>query len=156
MVQFSLFTISTDETKQKPKKKEIRLIQVHLSPSNNPKKIYIINSRFRVQIKSSYEQEYRLFLMKRSLRQMGSCFLLVGLPRMLLDAGRLWRDVQRSHVVFRFVPPRTDIVYSTVVFFFIIFYVCFASLKRRKDWAEHTTGRETHLTVQQNKLLTFP
>lgn len=124
MVQFSLFTISTDETKQKPKKKEIRLIQVHLSPSNNPKKIYIINSRFRVQIKSSYEQEYRLFLMKRSLRQMGSCFLLVGLPRMLLDAGRLWRDVQRSHVVFRFVSPPEQILCIVQWFFFLLFFMC--------------------------------
>lgn len=151
MVQFSLFTISTDETKQKPKKKEIRLIQVHLSPSNNPKKIYIINSRFRVQIKSSYEQEYRLFLMKRSLRQMGSCFLLVGLPRMLLDAGRLWRDVQRSHVVFRFVsPPRTDIVYSTVVFFYYFLCVfCIFKKKKRLSRAHDREGNSPHSPTKQ-------
>lgn len=70
---------------------------------------------------------------------------------MLLDAGRLWRDVQRSHVVFRFVsPPRTDIVYSTVVFFFIIFYVCFAfKKKKRLSRAHDREGNSPHSPTKQ-------
>lgn len=81
MVHIFSFTISTNEKKKEKEKKIYQPIQVHLSPSKKKKKkiqniylyIYIIfyyvylfffflaNLRFSIQIKSSYEQEYRLF-----------------------------------------------------------------------------------------------
>lgn len=50
------------------------------------------------------------------------CFLLVGLPRMLLVAGRLRRDM-RGPASCGLASPQTNVVYCTV----FLFYGCFAS-----------------------------